>query len=203
MNFAPQSGWIEVICGSMFSGKTEELIRRIRRALIAQQKTVLFKPSIDHRYNQNKIVSHDDNHVEAIPVSDPKDILERSKHFDVIGIDEIQFFSDEIVDICEQLAQSGKRVIASGLDQDYKGRPFGPMPKLLCISEFITKNLAICMVCGGPANKSQRLIPAENQVLIGGHERYEARCRTCYSPDTLPSSTSKEEREISTQPVAP
>ncbi|MCB0326231.1 MAG: thymidine kinase [Bdellovibrionales bacterium] len=176
----PQSGWIEVICGSMFSGKTEELIRRVKRATIAKQKVILFKPQLDQRYDGKKIVSHDDNRLEAVSVAEPKDMISLSEGFDVIGIDEAQFFPPSIVSVCETLASQGKRVVVSGLDQDYLGKPFGSMPELLAIAEYITKNLAICMACGSPANKSQRLSATQEQVLLGGHDRYEARCRNCF-----------------------
>jgi thymidine kinase len=177
------SGWIEVITGSMFSGKTEELIRRMRRAEIAKQKIVLFKPAIDERYSTDFVVSHDKRVIEAVSVEDAKQIEILSKSYDVIGIDEAQFFGQELVDVCERLADMGKRVIVSGLDQDFQGKPFEPIPQLLAIAEFITKNLAICMVCGNPANRNQRITSDQSRVVIGGKEAYEARCRSCFQPN--------------------
>ena len=177
------SGWIEVITGSMFSGKTEELIRRMRRAEIAKQKIVLFKPSIDDRSSTDFVVSHDKRVIEAVSVEDADKIEILSKSYQVIGIDEAQFFGPEIVEVCERLADHGKRVIVSGLDQDYQGKPFEPMPQLLAIAEYITKNLAICTVCGNPANRNQRMTPDQSRVVIGGKESYEARCRKCFKPE--------------------
>ena len=179
-----ETGWIEVICGSMFSGKTEELIRRIRRAQIARQKVVLFKPQIDDRFGANHVVSHDQRKLEAIPLKSAKEIEDLAKDYEVVGIDEGQFFGMELVKVCENLANQGKRVIVSGLDQDYRGVPFEPMPQLLAIAEYITKNLAICMVCGNPANRNQRLTKSKERVVVGGTETYEARCRKCLKPGT-------------------
>ncbi len=179
------TGWIEVICGPMFSGKTEELIRRIRRAQIARQKVALFKPQIDDRYGGGEhIVSHDQRKLEAIPVRNATEILSRAHGAEVVGIDEAQFFGPEVVQVCEQLADNGKRVIVSGLDQDYRGVPFEPIPQLLAIAEYITKNLAICVVCGNPANRNQRITKNSGRVLIGGADAYEARCRKCFDPKT-------------------
>jgi thymidine kinase len=175
-----RSGWIEVICGSMFSGKTEELIRRLKRAKIANQKVEIFKPKIDTRYDIQRVVSHDDNSVLAIPVEHPDRLLELSEGTAVVGIDEAQFFEKEITDVCQALALQGKRVIVAGLDMDYKGRPFGPMPDLLAVAEYITKVHAICQHCGNLATHSYRLAFDENTVLIGEKDAYEARCRTCY-----------------------
>ncbi len=178
------TGWIEVVCGSMFSGKTEELIRRIRRAQIAKQKVILFKPVMDDRYASNHVVSHDQRKIEAVPVRKAKEILSLAAEYEVVGIDEGQFLGMELVSVCETLANSGKRVIVSGLDQDYRGVPFEPMPQLLAIAEYITKSLAICMVCGNPANRSQRLVKSQERVVVGGTETYEARCRKCFNPNS-------------------
>ena len=186
------SGWIEVITGSMFSGKTEELIRRMRRAEIAKQKIVLFKPSIDERYSTDFVVSHDKRVIEAVSVEDAKQIEVLSKSYDVIGIDEAQFFGSELVDVCERLADGGKRVIVSGLDQDFQGKPFEPIPQLLAVAEFITKNLAICMVCGNPANRNQRMSSEQDRVMIGGKDTYEARCRTCFKPNEFIEKKAKD-----------
>jgi thymidine kinase len=177
------TGWIEVICGSMFSGKTEELIRRVRLATIAREKVVIFKPRIDDRFAEREIVSHGDQRMASIPIARAGEILERlAPDTDVVGIDEAQFFGADLVEVCEKLAGQGKRVIVAGLDQDYLGRPFEPMPSLLAVAEFITKNLAICVQCGNPANRSQRLAPSKERVLLGATEVYEARCRRCFRP---------------------
>lgn len=177
-----KGGWIEVICGSMFSGKTEELIRRLRRAQIAKQKVVVFKPRIDNRYDDEKIVSHSKLQLPSIVIDKPTDILQHAVFAQVIGIDEVQFFSSDIVDIVQKLADSGKRVIIAGLDKDYKGRPFDPMPDLLSVAEYITKPLAICMRCGAPANYTQRITSSDKLVEVGADESYEARCRHCFEP---------------------
>ncbi|MCA9732461.1 MAG: thymidine kinase [Deferribacteres bacterium] len=174
-------GWIEVICGSMFSGKSEELIRRLRRAQIAQQEVAIFKPAIDDRYSANHIVSHSEQQIPAIAVKTAWEILEKSGDAHVVGIDEVQFFEPEIIEVCDKLANDGKRVICAGLDQDYRAQPFGSVPQLLAIAESITKTLAICMCCGAPANRTQRLSKDSNQVVVGAKEIYEARCRKCYS----------------------
>ena len=177
---ARRSGWIEVICGSMFSGKTEELIRRLKRAKIARMNVEIFKPSVDTRYDVMKIVSHDSNSVLSTPVQQSKQILSYCEDVDVIGIDEAQFFDMELVSVVEQLALKGKRVIIAGLDMDYKGMPFGPMPHLLSVAEYITKVHAICSHCGALASHSYRLSSNESQVLLGEKDSYEPRCRTCY-----------------------
>jgi len=188
-DFIPHSmpkeiGWIEVIAGCMFSGKTEELIRRLRRAQIAKQNVKIFKPKIDNRFSTTAIVSHSDQFLPSILINDIKEVLEHSSSAHVIGIDEAQFFSNDIVEICNMLADEGKRVIVAGLDQDYKGIPFEPMPQLLAIAEYITKTLAICMVCGNPADKTQRKTKASERVIVGASDIYEARCRKChYIPD--------------------
>ena len=177
-----RSGSIEVICGSMFSGKTEELIRRIKRALIANLKVEIFKPKIDNRYDDAKVVSHDANAVQSIPVSASIDILAycETREINVIGIDEAQFFDLQLVEVCEKLALKGIRVIIAGLDMDFKGRPFGPMPRLLSVAEYVTKVHAICQQCGNLATHSYRLVDDDSEVLLGEKQEYEPRCRTCY-----------------------
>ena len=181
MTLTPKnSGWIEVICGSMFSGKTEELIRRIRRAEIAKMNTIIFKPNIDNRYSSNHIVSHNQSKMESILVEDINAILENSTEMDVIGIDEAQFFSNELIPVCKKLAKDNKRVVVAGLDTDFKGIPFGPMPALMCESDFLDKLRAICVKCGNPASFSQRITKDSKQVLIGETDVYEARCRNCF-----------------------
>ncbi len=175
-----ETGWIEVIAGCMFSGKTEELIRRLRRAKIAKQNVIVFKPKIDTRYSADEIVSHSEQSLPSVIVETPQEILDLSKDAQVVGIDEAQFFSKEIVDVCNQLANDGKRVLVAGLDQDYRGIPFEPMPQLLAIAEYITKTLAICVVCGNPADKTQRKIISAERVVVGASDIYEARCRKCH-----------------------
>jgi thymidine kinase len=172
-------GWIEVICGSMFSGKTEELIRRLKRVKIANLKAEIFKPSIDKRYDEIKIVSHDTNFIQSTPVESAKDILLLAQDADVVGIDEAQFFDEQIVTVCEQLASKGIRVIVAGLDMDYSGKPFAQIPNLLAIADYITKLHAICVVCGNIANISYRKNSEDGQILIGEKEVYEPRCRNC------------------------
>jgi thymidine kinase len=173
-------GWIEVICGSMFSGKTEELIRRLRRAQIARQKVAIFKPKIDVRYSDDHIVSHNQQRIPSIAVEKASDILQYVSQAQVLGVDEAQFFDNTLVDVCRQLANSGRRVIVAGLDKDYRGVPFEPIPQLLCEAEYITKTLAICVKCGNPANYTQRLSKSAERVLLGATDTYEARCRKCY-----------------------
>ncbi|MEE9466230.1 MAG: thymidine kinase [Candidatus Neomarinimicrobiota bacterium] len=177
-----RGGWIEVITGSMFSGKSEELIRQLRRAQIAKQSVAIFKPKIDNRYGEDDIVSHNEQRIPSRPVDSPAQILEEAMTADVVGIDEAQFFSDEIIPIAKELAQSGKRVVIAGLDKDYRGLPFGPMPQLMAEAEYVTKALAICMQCGEPAGFTQRLTKDDQQILIGETDIYEARCRRCYQP---------------------
>ena len=172
-------GWIEVICGSMFSGKTEELIRRLKRVKIAHLKAEIFKPSVDTRYHEQKIVSHDENQIHSTPVDNSETILLLSQGVDVVGIDEAQFFDDQITVVCEALALKGIRVIVAGLDMDYQSKPFGPMPDLLAIADYITKLHAICVVCGNIANLSYRKVKTNGQVLIGEKDIYEPRCRVC------------------------
>ncbi len=174
------TGWIEVIAGCMFSGKTEELIRRLRRAQIAKQNVKIFKPKIDTRFSENSIVSHSEQSLPSILIDDISEVTSLVKDAQVIGIDEAQFFSSDIVDICNNLAYDGKRVIIAGLDQDYKGIPFEPMPQLLAIAEYITKTLAICVVCGNPADKTQRKTSSPERVIVGAADIYEARCRKCH-----------------------
>lgn len=182
MNIINQkTGWIEVICGSMFSGKTEELIRRIRRAEYARQPVLVFKPAIDNRYDANNIVSHSQMQAPSIPITSPGEIFEYLKEeIKIIAIDEAQFFDESIVEVCNKLADKGLRVIVAGLDQDYTGKPFASMPQLLAIAEYVTKNLAICVKCGNPANRTQRTIHKDEQILVGSTEAYEARCRNCH-----------------------
>jgi thymidine kinase len=175
-----RSGWIEVICGSMFSGKTEELIRRLKRAKIANQKVEIFKPSIDQRYDNIKVVSHDMNSILSVPVSNSSKIIELSEGFSVVGVDEAQFFDIGLVDVCQELALRGIRVIVAGLDMDYLGKPFGPIPDLLAVAEYITKVHAICSHCGNLATHSYRLTGNSEKVLLGAKDEYEPRCRTCY-----------------------
>jgi thymidine kinase len=174
-------GWIEMICGSMFSGKTEELIRRMKRASIANLKIEIFKPAIDNRYDAVNVVSHDENVIKSQPVQHSQNILILAQHVDVVGIDEAQFFDDSIVQVCVQLALNGVRVIAAGLDMDYLGNPFGPVPKLLAIADYITKLHAICVHCGNIASMSYRKTKQSGQVVIGEMDIYEPRCRVCYA----------------------
>jgi thymidine kinase len=178
-------GWIEVICGSMFSGKTEELIRRLRRARIANLRVGIFKPLTDDRYHPENIVSHDDNSILSIPVPNAKTILDEVSAVDVVGIDEAQFFDESLPDVCDILASKGTRVIVAGLDMDYQGNPFGQMPALLSKAEYITKLHAICMQCGNIANYSYRKSGTAEQLLIGNKDLYEPRCRICYEKGAL------------------
>jgi thymidine kinase len=177
-----QTGWIEVIAGCMFSGKTEELIRRIRRAQIARQRVAIFKPKIDNRYSVDHIVSHSDAKLLSTVVESSGDILRLAGDAQVIGIDEGQFFDPGIIEVVESLANAGRRVIIAGLDQDYRGKPFEPIPQLLAVAEYITKTLAICVVCGNPADRTQRTTAASERVLVGAKDSYEARCRRCFEP---------------------
>jgi len=177
------TGWIEVITGSMFSGKSEELIRRLRRAQIARQKVQIFKPRIDSRYAEDHIISHSEMRIPSENLQSSRELLERVlPETEVVGIDEGQFFDADLPSVCTALADQGKRVIVAGLDQDYLGKPFEPMPQLLAIAEYITKTLAICMVCGAPANHTQRLVASSERVVVGGSGTYEARCRRCFDP---------------------
>lgn len=174
-------GTIEVICGSMFSGKSQELIRRLRLARIARQKVQAFNSALDTRYGKNHIISHDKHKIPSFPVKTAREILEKiADDTQVVGIDEAHFFGAPIVEVCERLADQGRRVIVAGLDQDYKGRPFDATSRLMAIAEFVTKNLAICVVCGNPANRSQRLTHSRRRISVGAAEKYEARCRGCF-----------------------
>lgn len=175
-----QKGQIEVICGSMFSGKTEELIRRLTRARLAKQQVEIFKPSVDTRYHDTHVVSHNETSIRSTPVSFAGDILLLSGTCDVVGIDEAQFFDEEIVRVVQLLANQGKRVILAGLDMDFEGKPFDPMPKLMAIAEYVTKVHAICMKCGDLAAFSYRLSAAKEKVMLGEKDNYEARCRKCF-----------------------
>jgi thymidine kinase len=173
-------GWIEVICGSMFSGKTEELIRRLKRAQYAKQKVEIFKPAIDVRYNEEKVVSHDSNEVSSTPVPASANILLLANDVDVIGIDEAQFFDDELPAVCGALANRGIRVIVAGLDMDYLGNPFGPIPNLMATAEFVSKVHAICVTCGDLAIHSNRIVASKDLVHLGEQDEYEALCRACF-----------------------
>jgi thymidine kinase len=180
------TGWIEVVCGSMFSGKSEELIRRLRLARIAKQRVQVFKPRIDSRCGTDEIVSHSDWRIPAERVSSAREIRERvDPRTQVVGIDEVQFFDLGVVAVCDELANLGKRVIVAGLDQDYLGQPFEPVPQLMAIAEDVTKTLAVCARCGNPANRTQRLTRSEERIVIGAEEVYEARCRRCFEPILL------------------
>lgn len=176
-----QHGRIEVICGSMFSGKTEELIRRLKRARIARQRVEIFKPSIDTRYSDDDVVSHDSNAVASTPVDSARSIVLLSSEAEVIGIDEAQFFDESLVEVCTQLADSGKRVIVAGLDMDFQGVPFGPMPALCAVAEEVTKVHAICVRCGNLAYVSHRIVADKERVLLGEQNQYEPLCRCCYN----------------------
>lgn len=177
------AGWIELICGSMFSGKTEELIRRLRRAQIGRQKVQCFKPIIDDRYSKDHVMSHDSSKVPSTVVEKAWQVLESvDDNTRVVGIDEVQFFDDSIVQVAQKLANRGVRVIIAGLDMDFRGSPFGPMPTLLAVSEYVTKLSAICVVCGGPASRTQRTGSSSERVVVGSKDIYEARCRFCHDP---------------------
>lgn len=176
-----RSGWIEVICGSMFSGKTEELIRRLKRAKFANQKVEIFKPKVDTRYDEVKVVSHDANAIMATPIESSAKILEFTEGVNVIGIDEAQFFDMNLTNVCQKLAMKGIRVVVAGLDMDFRGEPFGPIPNLLAVAEYITKVHAICSHCGNLATHSYRKVTDNQQVMLGEKDTYEPRCRTCYS----------------------
>jgi thymidine kinase len=175
------NGWIEVICGSMFSGKTEELIRRMRRAQFAQQELIIFKPVIDNRYSSEEVVTHRGERIPAMAVNKAFDILENWQHQKVVGIDEVQFFDEDLVEVCVELARRGVRVICAGLDMDFAGQPFGAMPNLLAVAEYVTKVHAICVSCGALAQFSHRLVGEKNQVLLGEKHHYEPLCRKCFN----------------------
>ncbi|MCQ2374538.1 MAG: thymidine kinase [Salinivirgaceae bacterium] len=179
-NRLERRGCIEVICGSMFSGKTEELIRRLKRAQFAKQKVEIFKPAIDVRYSEVDVVSHDDNSIRSTPIDSPRNILLLATDVDVVGIDEAQFLDESLYEVCNQLADRGIRVIVAGLDMDYKGEPFGPMPKLMAVAEEVTKVHAICVKCGNLAQYSHRLTNTDRLVLLGETDLYEPLCRSCY-----------------------
>lgn len=179
------TGWIEVIVGCMFSGKTEELIRRLRRAEIAKQKVMVFKPKVDNRYSADHIVSHSEARLKSTVVESSDQLEQLAADAQVIGIDEGQFFDSNIVEVVERLANQGKRVLIAGLDQDYRGKPFEPMPQLLSVAEYITKTLAICVVCGNPADRTQRTTSSTERVLVGAKDSYEARCRRCFEAPAL------------------
>ena len=175
-------GWVEVICGSMFSGKSEELIRRLRRAIIAKQRVQVFKPMIDSR-SAEEIVSHSDMRLPSISVASSAELMTKLDHrTEVVGVDEAQFFDAGIVEVCQRIADQGKRVIVAGLDKDFRGAPFGPIPTLMAVAEDVTKTLAICVRCGAPANNTQRLVDSDELVVVGAQGLYEARCRRCYEP---------------------
>lgn len=180
------TGWVEVICGSMFSGKTEELISRLRREVYARKRVQVFKPRTDDRYAADAVVSHSDRSMPCVAVERASEIL---RHLDpeasVVGVDEAQFFGQELLVVVSELADRGLRVVCAGLDQDYLGQPFEPMPQLLAVAEFITKKLAVCVVCGNPANRSQRMSASEQRVVVGAHDSYEARCRRCHTADAI------------------
>jgi len=179
-NNKQEAGWIEVVCGSMFSGKTEELIRRLKRAKIAKMKVEIFKPAVDTRYDEVKVVSHDRNEITSTPVQTSSNILLLANDVEVVGIDEAQFFDDELPQVCNELANRGIRVIVAGLDMDFQGKPFGPIPQILATAEYVTKVHAICMRCGKLAHISHRTILNDKLVMLGETESYEPLCRTCY-----------------------
>lgn len=180
INNKDKKGYIEIICGSMFSGKTEELIRRLKRAKIAKQRVEIFKPAVDVRYDENDVVSHDENSIKSTPVASASEILFYAGDADVIGIDEAQFFDHELVDICNKLANNGIRVVVAGLDMDYLGNPFGSIPDLLATAEYVTKVHAVCMECGNLAHHSYRKVANDKLVLLGETDSYEPLCRNCF-----------------------
>lgn len=180
-NSGKRTGWIEVICGSMFSGKTEELIRRLKRAKIARQRVEIFKPAIDRRYHEQNVVSHDERSIQSTPIEHSSQIFYYVNEIDVVGIDEAQFFDDQLVEVCNRLADMGLRVIVAGLDQDYTGKPFGPMPGLLATAEYVDKLHAICIRCGDLAQYSHRVVKGDSLVMLGETESYEPLCRKCFN----------------------
>ena len=188
INQKNQLGWIEVICGSMFSGKTEELIRRLKRVEFANQKAIIFKPVTDMRYSESKVVSHDSNEIESIPVKSSTEIIKLAKGIDVIAIDEAQFFDHQIVNVCNELANNGKRVIIAGLDMDFEGNPFGPMPNLMAVAEFVTKVHAICTETGNLANYSHRISKNKELVLLGERNEYQPLSRSAFNKKYKKSS---------------
>jgi thymidine kinase len=190
-------GWIEVICGSMFSGKTEELIRRLVRAQIARQKVQAFKPAVDNRYGRDHVVAHNGQRIPSCEVQRARDILlQVEEDTRVVAIDEAQFLGLVLVEVVEELACSGRRVIVAGLDQDYQGQPFEPVPQLMAIAESVTKTMAVCMVCGQPANRTQRLVNESERVLVGAGDAYEARCRRCWTADPAEARPAGAEAEV-------
>ncbi len=193
------TGWLEVVTGCMFSGKTEELIRRVVRARYARQDVLIFKPRLDQRYSATEVVSHSRVSLEAQLVERAEEIWHLGQGKQVVAIDEVQFFGMDVVPVAESLANAGSRVIIAGLDQDYRGQPFEPVPTLMALAEFVTKNLAICMQCGNPADRSQRLVNRTERVLVGEADAYEARCRRCFSPD-LPGEI---QQSLLARPQAP
>ncbi|MCB9367395.1 MAG: thymidine kinase [Calditrichaeota bacterium] len=199
-HFPHNTGWIEVICGPMFSGKTEELIRRLVRAQIAKLRVEIFKPIIDVRYSKDEIVSHSRLTIPSQLVKSPWEIFDLAQDADVIGIDEAQFLGKELLDVVQKLADQGKRVICAGLDTDYRGEPFEPIPQLLAIAEYIDKTLAICMRCGNPAKHTQRVVASRERVLVGATEAYEPRCRNCFvPPDPAQETSAQEQLPLSSQ----
>ncbi|MCK5822436.1 MAG: thymidine kinase [Bacteroidales bacterium] len=191
INNIQRKGWIEVVVGSMFSGKTEELIRRLKRAKISKQRVEIFKPQIDTRYSENEVVSHDSNAIRSTPVSSPMNILLLVNDIDVVGIDEAQFFDMGLVEVCKKLADNGVRVIVAGLDMDFQGNPFGPIPALMATAEYVTKVHAICMRCGNLAHFSHRLSDTDKLVLLGEKNEYEPLCRNCYNKAIKEQKTKK------------
>jgi len=190
-------GWIEVVCGPMFSGKSEELIRRLRRAEIARQRVQIFKPAIDERYSSDHIVSHNSTRIHSLGVSSAAEVEAKlDLRTEVIGIDEAQFLGEGVVEFVVRLADMGKRIIIAGLDTDYLGRPFHPMPELLAVADEITKTLAICMQCGNPAKHTQRLIGSEDLIVVGAAGMYEARCRRCFEPNLAAEEAEKSKRVV-------
>jgi thymidine kinase len=205
-----KTGWIEVVCGSMFSGKTEELIRRLKRARFARQTVEIYKPAVDSRYSVSEVISHDENSIPSEVVDSAGQILLMVGKADVVGIDEAQFFDEDLLAVCQTLARDGRRVIVAGLDQDYLGRPFEPMPQIMAIAEYVTKLHAVCVVCGSPANHSQRIVSDRSRVLLGATDVYEPRCRDCFDPDLSRQKTEATEtgepapvREAGPPPVQP
>lgn len=200
--FPHRPGSLEVICGSMFSGKSEELIRRIRLARIAHQRVQVFKPGLDTRYAEEELVSHSNFRVAARKVASSSELMGQVNELtEVVGIDEVQFFDEGIVEVCNRLANAGKRVIVAGLDQDFRGHPFEPMPKLLAVGEYVTKLLAVCTICGSPANRSQRIRGGSEVIELGAQDRYEARCRRHFEPEEERQLQLLAERELALRPA--
>lgn len=200
--FPHRPGSLEVICGSMFSGKSEELIRRVRLARIAHQRVQVFKPALDTRYAEEELVSHSNFRVAARKVMSSSELMAQVNELtEVVGIDEVQFFDEGIVEVCNRLANAGKRVIVAGLDQDFRGHPFEPMPKLLAVGEYVTKLLAVCTICGSPANRSQRMRGGSDVIELGAADRYEARCRRHFEPEEERQLQLLAERELALRPA--